>query len=73
MRDGASGMSTKELQRKLRELGRSSQGPRSVLAKQYERYALQEGKGDASTELELGPHVSEHPMMVMVDESTRNK
>ena len=32
-------MSTEELQRKLRELGKSDQGPRGVLIKRYEKYA----------------------------------
>ncbi len=39
---GAAGMSTKELQKRLRELGRSDKGPWYVLAKRYEKYAPEE-------------------------------
>ena len=72
-------MSTKELQKKLAEMGKSTVGQRNVLAKRYERYRSQEGEGeDLEEEAEGGgvdprPHASDRPMMVMVDESTGNK
>ena len=52
-------MSTKELQRRLKELGKSNEGQRNVLIKRYERYVAQEeqetmGDGDA-----VGPHVGQ--------------
>jgi len=37
-RKGAQGMSTKELQKKLAEMGKSTTGQRNALAKRYERY-----------------------------------
>ena len=39
---GAKAMSTKELQRKLRDLGKSDKGSRPELVQRYERYAPQE-------------------------------
>ena len=52
-RKGAQGMSTKELQKKLAEMGKSTQGQRSVLVKRYERYATlddQEGLPEEAKE-----------------------
>ena len=68
-------MSTKELQKRLRELGRSDKGPRNVLAKRYAKYAPEEEVDgeDVAGPVEAdgpNPHASEHPMMVMVDEDT---
>ena len=75
---GAKGMSTKELQKRLRELGRSERGPRPVLVRRYERgisNGEHEGEdvGDGQGADRAAAHASEHPMMVMVDESTGNK
>ena len=76
---GAQGMSTKELQKKLAEMGKSTKGQRNVLAKRYERYRSQEGEEsdpeEASEKGDVGliPPASDRPMMVMVDESTGNK
>ena len=39
---GAHGMSTKELQRRLKELGKSNEGQRNVLIKRYEKHVAQE-------------------------------
>ena len=79
-------MSTKELQKRLRELGKSDRGHRSDLIKRYEMYAdvddQEEGQNgesadvpssDAGSSRTRAPHASERPMMVMVDESTGNK
>ena len=66
-------MSTKELQKKLREMGKSDQGPRGVLIKRYEKYADLEDQEEIPAGAEKAPHASERPMMVMVDESTGNK
>ena len=78
-RTGAHEMSTKELQKKLRDMGKSDKGQRSVLLERYERYAREEEQEEmtigqeapeASKETkERKPHASENPMMVMVDES----
>ena len=82
---GAKAMSSKELQRKLRDLGKSDRGSRPELVQRYERYAPQEEQEerDASSASALasrdsgsdrrGAHASEHPTMVMVDEATGNR
>ena len=73
-------MSTKELQKRLKEMGKSTLGRRNVLVERYERYKAQEEAEDAGVEeageaAESSPreHASDRPMMVMVDESTGNK
>ena len=73
-------MSTKELQKRLRELGKSDRGQRSDLIKRYEMYADVEDQDGVQAEVEReregnrqAPHASERPMMVMIDESTGNK
>ena len=70
-------MSTKELRRKLEQLGRSSAGARNVLLKRNGMYASEthqeEGPADSPEAGAAGPHANEHPMTVMVDESTGNK
>ena len=75
---GAQAMSTKELQNRLREMGESSKGQRSVLVRRYEQAAPQEGQVDEDQKEEAqversGAHATEHPVMVMVDEATGNK
>ena len=72
-RKGAQGMSTKEIKRKLAEIGRSIEGPRNVLVKRYERFVEHEDREDTSEEEVQGPHAAESPMIVMVDEQTGNK
>ena len=37
-------MTTKEFQKRLRELGRSAEGQRNVLIKRYEKYAARESQ-----------------------------
>ena len=79
-------LSTKELQKRLREMGKSDKGQRGALMRRYEMYADLEDQeevqawagadvstpsGDSSRP--QAPHASEIPMMVMVDESTGNK
>ena len=80
-------MTTKELQKRLREFGKSAEGQRNVPIKRYEKYVAREdqeeigeegavpegGRHDAPEASEAGPHASDNPMMVMVDESTGNK
>ena len=72
-------MSTKQLQKRLAEMGKSTLGQRNVLAKRYERYKAQEEEDadlEEATETTAAaprPHASDRPMMVMVDESTGNK
>ena len=86
LRKGAQAMSTKELQNKLREMGKSIKGQRSVLVRRYEQAAAQEEidgpeaeeeskekSGCAEGEKGQKPHATEHPVMVMVDEATGNK
>ena len=70
---GAHGMSTKELQRRLKELGKSNEGQRNVLIKRYEKCVAQEDQEEMGDVEAAGPHASDNPMMVMVDESTGNK
>ena len=72
-RKGAHGMSTKEIKWKLAEIGRATEGPRNVLVKRYEKFVNHEDRERPSEEETQGPHASESPMMVMVDESTGNK
>ena len=69
----AHGMSTKELQRRLKELGKSNEGQRNVLIKRYEKCVAQEDQEEMGDGEAAGPHASDNPMMVMVDESTGNK
>ena len=72
-------MSTKELQKKLRDLGKSSKGSRSELIKRYDKEVQNEeserGPEEKSSSSLQPPksHASENPMMVMVDEATGNK
>ena len=79
-------MTTRELQRKLSEMGKSTSGPRHALVKKYQQHAISEelegfATPSGATTLEeepatpsgARPHASENPMMVMVDESTGNK
>ena len=72
-------MSSKELQRQLRRMGKSDKGTRSDLVKRYDREVPQEdaaGERDEDREREsrpMPPHASENPMMVMGDESTGSK
>ena len=82
---GAKAIPTKELQKKLRDLGKSDRGSRPELVQKYEKYAPQEEQEelDAGTSTRSedsnsssdrrGAHASEHPIMVMVDESTGNR
>ena len=73
-------LSTKELQKKLRELGKSDKGSRGTLIGRYEKYADPDDQEAAQDEVgreresdRQAPHASERPMMVMVDEATGNK
>ena len=78
-RKGEQGMSTKELKRRLTEIGKSAEGARNVVIKHYEKYAVQEdqerpqdesgGKG-SEEQPDHSAHASESPMMVVGDEST---
>ena len=47
---GAHGMSTKEFQKRLKEMGKSTLGRRNVLVERYERYKAQEEADGASME-----------------------
>ena len=72
-------MSTKELQKKLKELGKSPKGSRSELIRRYDREVQNEESGNGPEEKSSWStqppksHASENPMMVMVDEATGNK
>ena len=66
-------MSTEELQKKLRELGKSDQGSRGILIRRYEKYADLEDQEEVQADVERegegnrqAPHASERLMMVMV-------
>ena len=41
---GAKGMTTKEIQKRFKELGQSTEGQRNVLIKRYERHVSPEGQ-----------------------------
>ena len=41
---GAKGLTTKEFQKRLKELGQSTEGQRNVLIKRYERHVSPEGQ-----------------------------
>ena len=72
-------MSTKELQKKLLDMGKSARGQRSVLIERYERYAIEDDQEETLNDQVISEtgvgsgHASEHPMMVMVDEPSGNK
>ena len=78
-RKGGQALSTKELQRELRELGKTDTGYRQYLVNRYDKEVPQEeadGERDGDQEKEsrpMPPHASENPMMVIVDESTGDK
>ena len=85
-KQGAKAMTTKELQRKLRDLGKSDRGSRPELVQRYEKYAPKEEQEEReagtatgpdldrdSSSARVGAHASEHPTMVMVDEATGNR
>ena len=72
-------MSTKELRKRLRKIGKSSRGSRGELIKRYDKEVQgeeQEKDPEEKSSSSVRPpksHASENPMMVMVDESTGNK
>ena len=72
-KSGAKGLTTKELQKRLRELGQSTEGQRNVSIKRYENHVAQEDQEEMGSDETAAPHASDNPMMVMVDESTGNK
>ena len=65
-------LSTKELQRHLRRMGKSDKGTRSDLVKRYDREVPQEdadGERDEDPEKEarpMPPHASENPMICLL-------
>ena len=77
--DGPQSMSTKELRLKLQQMGKSSVGARNVLIKRYQLYSDEpvpspdEVSGEGDRLENSNPQANDHPMMVMVDESTGNK
>ena len=71
-------MSTKKLQSKLRELGKSTRGQRPVLVRRYEQAVPEDEREEGAPQEDpqgerSEAHATEHPVMVMVDESTGNK
>ena len=76
---GGQALSTKELQKRLRDLGKSPKGSRSELIKRYDKEVQNEEserdpeEKSASSMQPPKSHASENPMMVMVDEATGNK
>ena len=57
----------------MRESGQSAEGQRNVFVKRYEKYVAREDREEIGEGEAAGPHASDNPMMVMVDESTGNK
>ena len=77
-RPGPSALSTKELKKRLAQMGKSTHGARHVLLNRYEKYRKEEEEQDEGEETpaeegKVAPHASDSPMMVMVDEATGNK
>ena len=72
-KSGASGMSTKELEKRLGEMGQSTEGQRNVLIKRYEQYAAQDDQEEMGVSEAQGSHASDNLIMVMTDESIGNK
>ena len=76
---GGQSMSTKELQRQLRGMGKSDRGSRQDLVRRYDKEKPREGdeeNAEKGREKQVSPaqsHASENPMMVMVDEREGNK
>ena len=66
-------MTTKELQKRLKESGRSVEGQNNFFIKRYEKYVAQVDQEEVGDGDAVGPRASDNPMMVMVDESTGNK
>ena len=68
-------MTTKELQKRLQEFGKSVEGQRNVLIKRYEKYVAKEDQQDIGEDgavpeggphgaleaSEAGPHASDNP------------
>ena len=54
---GGQSMSTKELQRQLRRMGKSDRGTRSELVKRYDRELPQEMRAERGTRTQRGRHV----------------
>ena len=69
-RIGVDSLTTSEMRRRLREIGRSDAGTRNVLRKRLSNYSQ---GGDEREEGEAKAHASDKPMIVMVDESNGNK
>ena len=70
---GSQAMSTRELQNKLKELGKWTLGPRNVLMERYQMYTQEEYQSEMGSGEVAGSHASDKPMMVMVDETIGNK
>ena len=73
---GGQAMSIKELQRRFREMRKSDKGSRQDLVKTYDKEVSKYVERDDGEEYRHDPvpsHATENPMIVVVDESTRNK
>ena len=62
-------MSTKELKKRLKDMGRSQEGAHNVLVKRYELYRKEAGDPDVGEQVPaedgaVAPHASDNPMMV---------
>ena len=66
-------MSTKELPKRLGEMGQPTEGQRNVLTKRWEKYVAQDDQEEMGVGEAQGSRASDNPMMVMTDESTGNK
>ena len=59
---GAKCLTTKELQKRLRELGQSTEGLRNVLIKRYENHVAQEGREEMGSDEAVMPHMQIIPL-----------
>ena len=67
---GLDSLTTSEMRRRLREMGRSDAGTRNVIRRRLSNYS-QEGYDKEGGEVKA--HASDKPLIVMVDESNGNK
>ena len=71
-------LSTKELRKRLQDLGKSGEGKRNALVSRYKACRTDDGEEEDGDETPVegdqsAPHASDNPMTVMVDDQTGNK
>ena len=64
-------MTTNEMRKRLREMGRSESGPRNVFKRRLSDCSQEDGSKEGDGEVHS--HASDKPLIVMVDESSGDK